>query len=193
MFGSGLPLRQELDADHLLAVAPPVPHCEMVWDIRCLLTTDCEGRRTRRHQLSGYQTLSEVKMNTLWKYKLWIGGAIGLIALGLIIGAVRPRPVSGAKPGVLPDVEVVQVERRMLRFSVNGSAHSTGSKCGCRAQVAGYLLRQAIWKARSSKGPAALRDRPTALSGGSRPSPGTVGPGDGPARQRRGSATQDRT
>src|ERR1700752_1619414 len=48
----------------------------------------------------------------LSKYKLWIGAAIGLMVGGLIIGAIRPKQVSGAKPGASPVVEVVKVEQK---------------------------------------------------------------------------------
>jgi membrane fusion protein (multidrug efflux system) len=83
-------------------------------------------------------------MNTLWKYKLWIGAAICLIALGLIIGAVRPRPVSGARPGVLPDVEVVQVEQKDVAIFREWIGTLDGLvNADVRAQVTGYLLRQA--------------------------------------------------
>jgi len=82
-------------------------------------------------------------MNTLWKYKFWIAGAICLTVLGLIIGAVRPRPVSGAKPGVLPDVEVVQVEQKDVSIFGEWIGTLDGFvNADVRAQVAGYLLRQ---------------------------------------------------
>ncbi|HTP45230.1 MAG TPA: hypothetical protein VMJ13_11725, partial [Candidatus Acidoferrum sp.] len=51
-------------------------------------------------------------MDTLWKYKFWIGGAFCVVVIGLIIGAIRPKRVSGAQPGASPDVEVVQVEQK---------------------------------------------------------------------------------
>ena len=51
-------------------------------------------------------------MNTLSKYKLWIGGAFCLVVIGLTIGALRPKRVSGAPSGASPDVEVVQVEQK---------------------------------------------------------------------------------
>ena len=35
-------------------------------------------------------------MSTLMKYKYWIGGAFSLFVLALIIGAIRPKGVSGA-------------------------------------------------------------------------------------------------
>jgi RND family efflux transporter MFP subunit len=83
-------------------------------------------------------------MNTLWKYKLWIGGAICLIALGLIIGAVRPRPVSGAKPGVSPDVEVVPVKQADVQIFDEEIGTLDGLvNADVRAQVTGYLLQQA--------------------------------------------------
>ncbi len=46
-------------------------------------------------------------MNRISKYKVWIGGAICLAVIGVIIGALRPKHVSGAQPGASPDVEVV--------------------------------------------------------------------------------------
>jgi len=51
-------------------------------------------------------------MNTLSKYKLWIGGAFCLVVIGIVIGATRPKRESGAQSGASPDVEVVQVEQK---------------------------------------------------------------------------------
>src|SRR5271163_1000745 len=51
-------------------------------------------------------------MNMLSKYKFWVGGAFCLLVIGLIIGALRPKHVSGAQPGASPVVEVVQVEQK---------------------------------------------------------------------------------
>jgi membrane fusion protein (multidrug efflux system) len=88
--------------------------------------------------------VSEIKMNTLWKYKLWIGVAMALVVLGLIIGAMRPRPVSGAKPGVAPDVEVVPVKQADVQIFDEEIGTLDGLvNADVRAQVTGYLLRQA--------------------------------------------------
>ena len=51
-------------------------------------------------------------MNTLWKYKIWVGGAFGLLVIGLIVGAIYPKHVTGAPPGAPMEVEVVQVEQK---------------------------------------------------------------------------------
>src|SRR5215469_1981324 len=83
-------------------------------------------------------------MNTLSKYKFWIGGGLCLIVLGVIVGTLWPKHVSGAPHLGPPDVEVVQVVRRdvpiygewigTLDGFVNADVH---------AQVTGYLMRQA--------------------------------------------------
>ena len=77
------------------------------------------------------------------KYKLWIGGAFCLIVIGLIIGALRPKHVSGAPPGASPDVEVVQVEQKDVPIYGEWIGTLDGfTNADVRAQVAGYLLRQ---------------------------------------------------
>ncbi len=43
-------------------------------------------------------------MNALSKYKLWIGGALGLLVIGLIIVAIYPKHVAGAQPCTPPEV-----------------------------------------------------------------------------------------
>ena len=83
------------------------------------------------------------KMNTLSKYKLWIGGALCLLVIGLIIGAVYPKHVSGAQPGAPPDVEVVQVEQKDVPIFGEWIGTLDGfTNADVRAQVTGYLLRQ---------------------------------------------------
>src|SRR5215475_15531274 len=83
-------------------------------------------------------------MNTLWKYKFWIVGGFCLLVLGLIIGAIRPRPVSGAKPGVPLDVEVVPVKQADVQIFDEEIGTLDGLvNADVRAQVTGYLLRQA--------------------------------------------------
>src|SRR6202521_1395895 len=82
-------------------------------------------------------------MNTLSKYKLWIAGAFCLVVIGLIIGAMRPKRVSGAQPGASPDVEVVRVEQKDVPIFGEWIGTLDGfTNADVRAQVAGYLLRQ---------------------------------------------------
>ena len=82
-------------------------------------------------------------MNTLSKYKFWIGGALGLLVIGLMIGALYPKHVAGAPPGAVPDVEVVQVEQKDVPIFGEWIGTLDGfSNADVRAQVTGYLLRQ---------------------------------------------------
>src|SRR6266404_764023 len=81
-------------------------------------------------------------MNTLLKYKFWIGGAVGLLAIGLIIGAARPKHVSGA-PGASAEVEVVQIEQKDVPIFGEWIGTLDGfTNADVRAQVTGYLMRQ---------------------------------------------------
>ncbi|HWZ46196.1 MAG TPA: biotin/lipoyl-binding protein, partial [Candidatus Saccharimonadales bacterium] len=83
-------------------------------------------------------------MNTLSKYKFWIGGAVGLVVVGLVIGAVRPKHVAGAQPGGTPDVEVVQVEQKDVPIYGEWIGTLDGlTNADVRAQVTGYLMKQA--------------------------------------------------
>ena len=82
-------------------------------------------------------------MNTLLKYKFWIGGALCLVVVGLIIGAARPKHVSGAQPGASPDVQVVQVEQKDVPIYGEWIGTLDGfTNADVRAQVTGYLQRQ---------------------------------------------------
>jgi membrane fusion protein (multidrug efflux system) len=82
-------------------------------------------------------------MNTLSKYKFWIGGAICLLVVGLMIGALRPKHVSGAQPGAFPDVEVVQVEQKDVPIYGEWIGTLDGfTNADVRAQVTGYIMRQ---------------------------------------------------
>src|SRR5713101_8328343 len=82
-------------------------------------------------------------MNTLLKYKLWIGGALFLVIIGLIVGATRPKHTSGAQPGASPDVEVVQVEQKDVPIFGEWIGTLDGfTNADVRAQVTGYLQRQ---------------------------------------------------
>jgi len=81
-------------------------------------------------------------MNTLSKYKFWIGGAFCLFVIGLIIGTIRPKHVSGA-PGAAPDVEVVQVEQKDVPIYGEWIGTLDGfTNADVRAEVTGYLQRQ---------------------------------------------------
>jgi RND family efflux transporter MFP subunit len=82
-------------------------------------------------------------MNTLSNHKLWIGGALCLLVIGVIYGATRPKHVSGAQPGAPPDVEVVQVEQKDVPIFGEWIGTLDGyTNADVRAQVTGYLLRQ---------------------------------------------------
>jgi RND family efflux transporter MFP subunit len=82
-------------------------------------------------------------MNVLSKYKLWVGGALCLLVIGLIIGAVYPKHVSGAKPDSPPGVEVVQVEQKDVPIFGEWIGTLDGfTNADVRAQVTGYLLKQ---------------------------------------------------
>jgi len=83
-------------------------------------------------------------MNTLSKYKFWIGGAVCLVVIGVVIGAVRPKHVAGAQGGAPADVEVVQVEQRDVPIYGEWIGTLDGlTNADVRAQVTGYLMKQA--------------------------------------------------
>jgi len=82
-------------------------------------------------------------MDRISKYKFWIGGALCLAVIGVIIGAVRPKHVSGAPPGASPDVEVVQVEQKDVPIYGEWIGTLDGlTNADVRAQVTGYIMRQ---------------------------------------------------
>jgi membrane fusion protein (multidrug efflux system) len=77
------------------------------------------------------------------KYKFWIAGAFLLLIVGLIVGAVRPKSVAGAKPGATPEVEVVKVEQKDVPIFAELIGTLDGLvNADVRAQVTGYLMRQ---------------------------------------------------
>ena len=51
-------------------------------------------------------------MTQVQKRYLLIGGVLGLIVIGLIVGAVRPYKHAMGAPPSTPDVEVVQVQKQ---------------------------------------------------------------------------------
>jgi RND family efflux transporter MFP subunit len=82
-------------------------------------------------------------MNTLSKYKFWTAGSLGLVVVGLIIGAVRPKHVSGAPASGPLNVEVVPVEQRDVQIYHEYIGTLDGfENADVRAQVTGYLMRQ---------------------------------------------------
>lgn len=82
-------------------------------------------------------------MNTLLRNKILIGGVAGLIVIGLIIGAVRPKHVSGAQAGAPADVEFVQVEQKDVPIYGEWIGTLDGLvNADVRAQVSGYLMEQ---------------------------------------------------
>src|SRR5216683_4718254 len=60
----------------------------------------------------GKVSLSEGHMSRTSKRNMWIAGVLSLVAVSVIIGALRPKRVSGAQSSASPDVEVVQVEQK---------------------------------------------------------------------------------
>jgi len=77
------------------------------------------------------------------KRNLWIGGAFCLVVIGSIIGAMRPKHVSGAQAGSVADVEVVQVEQKDVPIYGEWIGTLDGfTNADVRAQVSGYILRQ---------------------------------------------------
>jgi membrane fusion protein (multidrug efflux system) len=82
-------------------------------------------------------------MNFLSKYKYWIAGVFGLAILGLILGAIRPKGVSGAPSNTPSEVEVVQVEQQDVPIYAEWIGTLDGLvNADVRAQVTGYLMRQ---------------------------------------------------
>lgn len=77
------------------------------------------------------------------KRKFLVGGVIGLIALAVVVGAVRLTRSPAAQPGGLVDVEVVQVEQKDVPIFGEWIGTLDGfTNADVRAQVTGYLLRQ---------------------------------------------------
>lgn len=83
-------------------------------------------------------------MSIIWRYRYWVGGGLGLVIIGLIIGAIRPRGVSGAPTSAPPEVEVVTVAQKDVPVYGEWIGTLDGLvNADVRAQVTGYLLQQA--------------------------------------------------
>src|SRR6266436_4976099 len=88
-------------------------------------------------------TRSEMKMRSSSRRKLVIGGALGLTAIALLVGAMRPKHASGNGPGGPPDVAVAQVEQKDVPIYGEWIGTLDGFvNADVRGQVTGYLLRQ---------------------------------------------------
>jgi RND family efflux transporter MFP subunit len=82
-------------------------------------------------------------MSRISKRYLWIAGVLSLVVLSVIVGALRPKRVSGAPSGASPEVEVVQVEQKDVPIYHEWIGTLDGLvNADVRAQVTGYLLRQ---------------------------------------------------
>lgn len=82
------------------------------------------------------------KMNTLAKYKVWIGAAVCIAIIVAVVGAMRPKGVSGAAAGPL-EVQVVTVEQKDVPIYGEWIGTLDGLvNADVRAQVTGYLMRQ---------------------------------------------------
>src|SRR5215469_717043 len=78
------------------------------------------------------------------KRNVVIGGALCLIVVGLIVGAVRPwKHALGAPPNLTPEVDVVSVEQKDVPTYHEYIGTLDGLvNADVRAQVTGYLLKQ---------------------------------------------------
>jgi len=78
------------------------------------------------------------------KYKLLVGGVLGLVVVGLIIGAVRPSKHALGAPTAAPLVEVVKVEQEDVPIYGEWIGTLDGLvDADVRAEVTGYLMKQA--------------------------------------------------
>ena len=77
------------------------------------------------------------------KYKYWIGGALCLLIIVVIIVAMRPKAVSGASSAAPLEVQVVQTEQKDVPIYGEWIGTLDGLvNADVRAQVTGYLLQQ---------------------------------------------------
>src|SRR3981189_2730805 len=77
------------------------------------------------------------------KGKLLLGGAIGLVAVAIAVGVMRPKPASGTGAESPPEVAVAQVEQKDVPIYGEWIGTLDGFvNADVRGQVTGYLLRQ---------------------------------------------------
>jgi RND family efflux transporter MFP subunit len=82
-------------------------------------------------------------MNIHLKRNLLIAGAICLVVIGLIAGALRPKHALGAGAAAPPDVMVAQVEQKDVPIYGEWIGTLAGQvNANVQAQVIGYLLRR---------------------------------------------------
>ena len=86
----------------------------------------------------------QMNFSVLPKRYLLAGGALLLLIVGLLIGAVRPyKHALGSQPAVLPDVEVLQVQQEDVPVYGEWIGTLDGLvNADVRAEVTGYLLKQ---------------------------------------------------
>jgi RND family efflux transporter MFP subunit len=84
-----------------------------------------------------------MNMNASKRY-LWGGGVLAVIAIGLIVGAIRPyKRASATLSGTVPDVEVLRVQQQDVPIVHEWIGTFDGLvNADVRAQVTGYLLKQ---------------------------------------------------
>jgi membrane fusion protein (multidrug efflux system) len=91
-------------------------------------------------------------MNILSKYKFAISGVVGLMVVGLIVGAVHPWKHAGAATPAAADVEVVTVEQEDVPIYGEWIGTLDGLvNADVRAEVTGYLMKQAYQEGSSVK------------------------------------------
>jgi RND family efflux transporter MFP subunit len=82
-------------------------------------------------------------MNGLLRHSFAMGGAVGVIVLALVVGALRPKHASGAGTAALPEVMVAQVEQKDVDLYSEWIGTLAGEvNANVQAQVSGYLLRR---------------------------------------------------
>jgi membrane fusion protein, multidrug efflux system len=91
-------------------------------------------------------------MNFFRKYRYWIAGGFVLVVIGLVIGAIHPKGVSGSGPAPPPTVEVAQVQQKSVPIYGEWIGTLDGFvNADVRAEVTGYLLRQGYQEGASVK------------------------------------------
>src|SRR5215469_12778233 len=83
-------------------------------------------------------------MEVFSKYKFAIGGVVGLVVIGLIVGAVHPSKHALGAPSAATAVEVVKVEQEDVPIYGEWIGTLDGLvNADVRAEVTGYLMKQA--------------------------------------------------